>query len=33
MEKFDLGEEEGLEEFKVGNKIALIDADTIVYAS
>ncbi len=33
MEKFDLGEEEGLEEFKVGSKIALIDADTIVYAS
>ena len=29
----DLGEEEGLDDFKVSNKIALIDADTIVYAS
>ena len=29
----NLGEEEGLEEFKTSNKIALIDADTIVYAA
>jgi len=29
----DLGSEEGLEEFKTSNKIALIDADTIVFAS
>lgn len=28
-----LGEESGLEEFKTSNKIALIDADTIVFAS
>lgn len=29
----DLGVEEGLEAFEVSNKIALIDADTIAYAS
>ena len=28
-----LGEEEGLEEFKVGNKILLLDADTVVFAA
>ncbi len=29
----NLGEEEGLEEFKVSTKVALIDADTICYAA
>ena len=29
----DLGSEEGLEEYKTSSKIALIDADTIIYAS
>ncbi len=33
MEVTNLGEEEGLGEFETSNKIALIDADTIVFAS